>query len=1391
MMRMRRRLNFKWAAILTLVVAVLGGSVHLVHGYQVRRNARALLARGLKAEKAGDFGKAAGYLQRYLGFVPGDDEALIRYGQVLDRHARSPRERLQPFLVLEQALRRQPGRHDLRRRLVEIAMEIGRFPDARIHIEALLKGSAADDAALERQLARCYAGEGNDTKADGWLEKAIGHQPDLVDGYVELAELRRNRLGQSKQADAVMDALVEKNDASFRAHLARWRYRTAYQLGGAEEDLAQARALAPEEADVLLAAAEVAERRGDSGEARTLLERALQLHPGDGRTYQALAAVELRAGRPEAAEAVLSRGIKALPDQLDLLWTLAEVQIDLGRLAEAQGSIDRLNQSKVAPAPPGFLTAALRARQGKWSEAAQLMEQVRPRLASWPEMTWRADLMLGQFFERLGKPDQQLVAYRRAVDARPLDVVGRLGLARALIAIGRPDQALEEYQKIVPPVPEARLGEARLVIIRNLRLPAEQRRWEEAERLLDEAARVAPKSMEVPMLRAEVLIAQGRPDDARGLLQRLRDQDPARAEPWVALAELAGRQEGPAATLHLLDEAQDRLGDGVDMRLARARSRIQQGGPEVSKALEALAGDLDKIPVADRPRLLRGLALLALRAGATAEARTLWGRLAQERPEDAEARLILFTLALQANDPAASQLLDDLRRADGDDGTLWRFGHARLLTRQAARGDTRALGEARALLRAVAERRPFLSDVPLAQAAVEEQAGDPAEAIRNYLRAIELGEVAPEVIRRTAQLLVERNRYAEADQVVRKLQFQSAPLPVDLQRLAVDLSLRTQDLTRAVELAHKAVADRPDDYRDQMWLGQVLWSAGQKAEAESPLRRAVALAPGQPDSWMSLVRYLALSGRKPDAEAAIEEARAALPADGSRLVLGLCYQMVGRLDLAEQSYREELAAKPDDAPALRSLASFYLASGRPGDADPHLHQLIALAARLPEDAAWARRTRAKVLIAGGRYPGLREALGLMGLTEDGRATATATAEDRRVQIAVLAAQPDRRLRREAIRLLEELGQGEPLAADDQFLLAGLYQADGAWPKTRQLMLDLLASHGQDVRYLVSYVNGLLRQHRGEEVQLWFDKLEALKPQPLAAADLALIKARLLVERGRKDEAAALLKAQAGTDPNRLLASAAVLDGLGVEAAAEEMYRAYAARAKPPEVSLVLAQYLGRHGRTPEALDLCERAWSTCPPEAVGRTSVAVLDADPSADDSQRQHVERRLEAAVREHPDSTSLVVSLAILRNIQERYREAETLYRQVLARDRRDFVALNNLAWLLALKQAKGTEALDLIREAIELVGPLPDLRDTRALAYLTLGQGDRAVEDLEEAVAASPAPRTYFHLARAHQLVGNRVAAAAALQQAQAGGLAADNLHPLERPAYQQLRTELARQ
>jgi len=532
---------------------------------------------------------------------------------------------------------------------------------------------------------------------------------------------------------------------------------------------------------------------------------------------------------------------------------------------------------------------------------------------------------------------------------------------------------------------------------------------------------------------------------------------------------------------------------------------------------------------------------------------------------------------------------------------------------------------------------------------------------------------------------------------------------------------------------------------------------------------------------VALINQLARMGRKPEAEAALEKARGSIAADQAPLALAQCYEAVGHRDRAEEQYRAALKSRPEAVPVLRGVSDFYLRSGQFENAEPLLRRLADARTKAPPgDVSWARRNLAVGLAVGGSYRRFQEALALLEANVPGGAV-----EDQRAKALVLGTQPGRR--REAIRLFEDVLRRQPPTADEQFLLARLHEANRDWPKARDLLLSLVtAPERVKADHLAHYARGLI--HRGEthDAAQWLARLDKLEPDAWRTVEL---RARLLRAQAKDVEAAALLRKRAMDRSGDIGRAATLLDDLGHAAAAEELYRQWIAQPKQPLAALALAAHLGRAKRVDEALDLCEAAWKTCPPEAVAATSVAMLRAGQAGGEACRR-VEQQLRQAIDQSPQRAAVLVSLAELHDYQGRYAEAEALYRQLLRRDGNHVVALNNLAWLLALKFEKAAEGLELIDRAIEAAGPAPELLDTRATVQLILGRGDAARKDREQALAERPTAGMYFHLAQAQHLVRNSAGAADALRRAGATGLTTASLHPLERPAYDRLVRDLDR-
>jgi tetratricopeptide (TPR) repeat protein len=253
--------------------------------------------------------------------------------------------------------------------------------------------------------------------------------------------------------------------------------------------------------------------------------------------------------------------------------------------------------------------------------------------------------------------------------------------------------------------------------------------------------------------------------------------------------------------------------------------------------------------------------------------------------------------------------------------------------------------------------------------------------------------------------------------------------------------------------------------------------------------------------------------------------------------------------------------------------------------------------------------------------------------------------------------------------------------------------------------------------------------------------------------------------------------------------AGLLETLGHPEEAEKLLDRVSKDAQHPEAILDLAIFLARQKRTQEALDKCAKARSRCRPEAVAKACIQVLDAAKATTD-QVQQVEPWLEEIYRKEPSLVALWVYLAALRNLQGRYEESQTLYRQVLDKEPDNLTALNNLAWLLAEKDQKFPKALELVQRAVDAAGELPALLKTRGQVYLLMGKINLAIQDLQEVAATAPSGSVYFHLARAYKADKKDSDARAAFAKAMAAGFTAAELHPLERETYQLLVHELER-
>jgi tetratricopeptide (TPR) repeat protein len=337
------------------------------------------------------------------------------------------------------------------------------------------------------------------------------------------------------------------------------------------------------------------------------------------------------------------------------------------------------------------------------------------------------------------------------------------------------------------------------------------------------------------------------------------------------------------------------------------------------------------------------------------------------------------------------------------------------------------------------------------------------------------------------------------------------------------------------------------------------------------------------------------------------------------------------------------------------------------------------------------------------------------------------------------------------------------------------------------MADLLRKPGATKvpLYLVFSAAWLLKEGDVREADTLVKQLEKLQPDTVQTAEL---KAKVFAARKDLPSARSVLLAKAQTPGAPIGVLARMCEEIGLYPEAEQLFKRFVEenKAARPQATLTLAAFYGRRGQTADALQVCDAARATVPAPVVGEVAIHALYAVPTPDPADVTKVAQWLGDAAGKSQGKTraALFQQLASLRNLQGEYATAADLYHRALEEDGKDVLAMNNLAFLLSVREGKHDDALQMLDRAKKIIGPDPNLLDTEAIVRLKKGEVAAARKLLEEVLASTPTASGYFHLAQVEHKAERKLEARVAWQRAEELELRKADLHPLEREAYDQL-------
>jgi len=457
----------KVADIVRFICLTLGLALLWACAGDPKQQQLAYIESGKEYFEAGDYEYAVVQFRNAAEAIPGVSEAHYQLGRTYLALGRFEAA----YSELTNAVSLDANHSEAQLQLARLQIARGEHDEAQRLAETVVE-SNPDSAEAHAILGANHFATRDLPEAIVELRKSVDINPERVQDYAALGAVHR-AAGQPVEAEAVYEEAVAVNQTSVQARLALGQfYLSQGRLSEAEEQIRASGGLDPQAVQPRLFLAEIQQANGNMLDAEKTYAELKTVAPEDPQAVQALAMFYRSTGQREKAVAELESLLAGTTDDVAVKRYLVEVLIDLGRIAEAESLNGQVLRADPADAEGLLAEARIQISQQLYKEAIGTLER---SAISGGESAQR-HYLLGGAQRAIGQLQLAKASFTRALELDPELREAALELSQLEVLSGDHDAALRlntDVPREDPSFPSVTTVKARAALAKNDALAGE------------------------------------------------------------------------------------------------------------------------------------------------------------------------------------------------------------------------------------------------------------------------------------------------------------------------------------------------------------------------------------------------------------------------------------------------------------------------------------------------------------------------------------------------------------------------------------------------------------------------------------------------------------------------------------------------------------------------------------------------------------------------------------------------------------------------------------------------------------------------------------------------------------------------------------------------------